>query len=268
MTCYQTRDMTIPTHNKTDAADSAGWFDSHAITHTGRVRPVNEDRFLAKPLNGVWLVADGMGGHSHGDVAASMITQAASRVGHHAVHETKVQDFRDQVFLVNQDIRKLAREHGLGVMGSTLVALLVTGQQFSVVWSGDSRLYLNRGNRMTQLSRDHTEVQQMLDNGTLDPAAAASFKRKNVILHAIGVREAPHLDLLSGELKDGDTFVLCSDGLTAHLSVLDIQDIILSQEPEAACHSLINSALERGGSDNVTVVVVNYRLAPARDGRS
>ncbi|SDP90054.1 protein phosphatase 2C domain-containing protein [Phyllobacterium sp. OV277] len=259
--------MTIPTRNKTKAKDSAGWFDSHAMSHTGRVRPVNEDRFLSKPLNGVWLVADGMGGHSHGDVAASMIVQAAGRVGHHAVHEAKVQDFHDHIFSVNQDIRNLAREHGLGVMGSTLVALLVTGQHFSVVWSGDSRLYLNRGNRMTQISKDHTEVQQMIDDGTLDPAAAASFKRKNVILHAIGVHELPHLDLLSGELKDGDTFILCSDGLTAHLSALEIQDIILSQEPETACNSLINSALERGGSDNVTVVVVNYRVAPAHDGR-
>lgn len=238
------------------------------MTHTGRVRPVNEDRFLAKPQNGVWLVADGMGGHSHGDVAASMIAQAAGRVGHHAVHEAKLQDFREQIFTVNQDIRNLTQEHGLGVMGSTLVALLVTGQQFSVVWSGDSRLYLNRGNRMTQLSRDHTQVQQMLDNGTLDPAGAASFKGKNIILHAIGVRETPHLDLISSELRDGDTFILCSDGLTAHLSALEIQDIVLSQAPEAACRSLIDGALERGGSDNVTVVVVNYRITTVLDGRS
>ncbi|QND55171.1 serine/threonine-protein phosphatase (plasmid) [Phyllobacterium sp. 628] len=260
--------MTIPTHNKSHAKDLAGWFDSHAGSHAGRVRPVNEDRFFAKPLTGVWLVADGMGGHSHGDVAASMIAQSAGRVGYHSAHAAQVQDFQAQIHMVNQDIRNLAREHGLGVMGSTLVALLVTGREFTVIWSGDSRVYLNRGNRMTQLTRDHTEVQAMIDNGTLDAEAAANFKRKNVITHAIGVRDIPHLDMVDGELRDGDTFVLCSDGLTGHLSAPDIQDIILSQEPEAACKSLIQTALERGGTDNVTVIVVQYRDAPAQSGQS
>lgn len=260
--------MAISTHNNAKAKDLTKWFDSHGATHTGRVRPINEDRFFAKPSNGIWLVADGMGGHAHGDVAASMIAQAAGRVGPHSAHADLVQDFREQMQTVNQDIRNLAREHGLGVMGSTLVGLLITDTHFSAIWAGDSRLYLNRGNRMTQVTKDHTEVQHMLDSGLLDSKQAAVSNRKNVILHAIGVRETTYLEVLSGDVKEGDTFVLCSDGLTAHLSALEIQDIILSQKPEAACQILIDTALERGGSDNVTVVVVQYCSGQVHGNRS
>ncbi|EJM97818.1 protein phosphatase 2C domain-containing protein [Phyllobacterium sp. YR531] len=240
-------------------AISGEWFNSHGATHTGRVRPVNEDRFLAKPSNGIWLVADGMGGHSHGDVAASMIVQAAGKIEKPASHLDLVGDFLGQMHGVNEDIRNLAREHGLGVMGSTVVGLLIAQDQFSAVWAGDSRLYLNRGNRMTQLTKDHSEVQQMIDNGTLDAATAASSKRKNVILHAVGVREVPYFETIDGEIRDGDIFVLCSDGLTAHLSTPDIQEIVLSHPAEPACQLLIETALQRGGTDNVTVVIVEYR---------
>ncbi|MEP7455515.1 protein phosphatase 2C domain-containing protein [Phyllobacterium sp. SB3] len=237
---------------------SGEWFNSHGATHTGRVRPVNEDRFLAKPSHGIWLVADGMGGHSHGDVAASMIVQAASKIDQQSTHAGLVDEFIGQLHGVNEDIRNLAREHGLGVMGSTIVGLLIAEGHFSAVWAGDSRLYLNRGNRMTQLTKDHSEIQQMIDNGTLDAAAAVS-KRKNVILHAVGVREVPYFETVDGEIKEGDTFILCSDGLTAHLSAPDIQDIVLSLPAAPACQLLIETALQRGGTDNVTVVIVEYR---------
>lgn len=238
---------------------SGEWFDSHGSTHTGRVRPVNEDRFLAKPSHGIWLVADGMGGHSHGDVAASMIVQAASKIDQQSTHVGLVDEFIGQLHGVNEDIRNLAREHGLGVMGSTIVGLLIAEGHFSAVWAGDSRLYLNRGNRMTQLTKDHSEIQQMIDNGTLDAATAAGSKRKNVIVHAVGVREIPYFETVDGEIKEGDTFILCSDGLTAHLSAPDIQDIVLSMPPAPACQLLIETALQRGGTDNVTVVIVEYR---------
>jgi PPM family protein phosphatase len=239
-------------------ATPENWFNSHGATHTGRVRPVNEDRFLAKPSKGIWLVADGMGGHSHGDVAASMIVQSAGKVDGSSSHMELVADFLGQMHSVNEDIRNLAREHGLGIMGSTVVGLLVAEGQYSAVWAGDSRLYLNRGNRMTQLTRDHSEIQQLIDKGALDAAAAAGSARKNVIVHAVGVREIPYFETVSGGIKDGDTFLLCSDGLTAHLSAPEIQDIILSMPPGPACQMLIETALQRGGTDNVTVVIVQY----------
>ncbi len=236
---------------------SGEWFNCHGATHTGRVRPVNEDRFLAKPSHGIWLVADGMGGHSHGDVAASMIVQAATKIERPSTHVDLVSAFIGQLHGVNEDIRNLTREHGLGVMGSTVVGLLIAEGQFSAVWAGDSRLYLNRGNRMTQLTKDHSEIQQMIDNGTYDAVEAAG--RKNVILHAVGVRELPYFETVDGEIKEGDTFILCSDGLTAHLSAPDIQGIVLSLPPAPACQLLIETALQRGGTDNVTVVIVEYR---------
>ena len=112
------------------------------------------------------------------------------------------------------------------------------------------------GGEIRQVSRDHTEVQELVDSGTVSAAEARNWPRRNVITRAVGIFDEPELDLVQGELKSGDTFVLCSDGLTGPVEDAEIHSSIASRSPQAACDALIDMALERGASDNVTVIVV------------
>lgn len=230
--------------------------DSFGGTHQGRVRPINEDRFLCRADAGVWLVADGMGGHSHGDIASSAIVQAvadATATGHRG---KTVDAFTSAIFKAHEQIKDLSRDNGGLVMGSTVAGLVMSAYGLSVIWSGDSRVYQVRDTRVKQLTTDHTEAQALLRQGAITPHEAENWPRRNVIVHAIGVDETPHVELTRGEARPGDVFVLCTDGLTNHVADEEIQILITNNTAQRACVELIRVALERGGKDNVSVVVV------------
>jgi protein phosphatase len=128
-----------------------------------------------------------------------------------------------------------------------------------VVWSGDSRVYLVRNGSITQLSRDHNEAQELVDKGVLRPEEAKTWPRRNVITRALGVHDTPELDIDHGSFVPSDAFVICSDGLTTHVDDKEILVQVSNSGAQAACDALVALALERGGTDNVTVVVIHCR---------
>jgi protein phosphatase len=158
------------------------------------------------------------------------------------------------------------------VVGTTLAALLMFEGFYAGVWSGDSRIYLIRNNQIEQVSLDHTEVQELVSEGALTADEAREWPRRNIITRAIGVYDSPELEMKSGTLEAGDIFVLCTDGLTAHVENGEILAAAGHQRPQQACDFLVAQTLDRGATDNVTVLAVQFGEAatgpkpPAPDG--
>ena len=232
-------------------------------TDVGRVRSINEDAFLSRPEAGLWVVADGMGGHAAGDFASDRIVRELFTVGMPGSGADFQARFMERLARANDAILAHARHLGVGTVGATLVALLIDGQDYACIWAGDSRIYLWREAVLTQLTKDHTEVQALLDAGTVTAEEAQTWARKNVITRAIGVTRTPDCDVVGGRIRVGDRFLLCSDGLTGHVSDAEIAAILGAHEPQAACDRLVALTLERGAKDNVTVIVLQC-LPPPR----
>jgi serine/threonine protein phosphatase PrpC len=232
-------------------------FVSTARTHTGG-RPLNEDRVLERPDVGLWAVADGMGGHMAGEVASSMVVEALGRVARFASGYAYLNDVAAQLQAVNRDM--LDGGGGgpgrPGLMGSTVVALLAHEGHYACVWAGDSRAYLLRGGRLSQITHHHSLVQELVDSGALTTEQARSHPRANVITRAIGVAEPLLLEKRHAPIEPGDIFLLCSDGLTGAMESEEIEERLLRGDLEQAADDLLGLALGRGARDNVSLVVV------------
>jgi protein phosphatase len=185
-----------------------------------------------------------------------MAVDALRRLPVAATGEGRLAALEAAVAAANRDIRAFAEREGRPVMGTTLVALLVYEAHFACVWCGDSRAYQLRGGALRQLTRDHTETQDLVDRGVLDPHEAKTWPRRGVLTRALGAMEAVELDLVSDRWAAGDMFLLCSDGLTAHCEDSDIAAALTGGDPQAACDGLVALTLQRGASDNVTVVAL------------
>lgn len=236
--------------------DSPYLFETGAASDTGRVRNHNEDSYLTAPEIGVWLVADGMGGHQAGDFASRTIAEAVATIGVPVSAPDLQARFLDRIHQAHATIRAKSAELNGATVGATLVSLLAHGQHFVCIWSGDSRAYLMRGGEYVQVSYDHTEVNELLRRGAITPEQAETWPRKNVITRAIGVHDQPMTDERLGALGAGDTFLLCSDGLTEHVADAEMAQVLAGSTAQAACENLVALTLERGARDNVTVVVI------------
>lgn len=225
-------------------------------TDVGRVRERNEDNLLSDPDNGVWVVADGMGGHDAGDVASATIVEVMGTIGRPASADDLLGRVQHRLGQAHERLKTYARRNHLPIVGAAVVVLLAYERYMACVWSGDSRLYLVRDSRIRQVNRDHTEVAELLDRGLLTPEQAERWVARNVITHAVGVYDKLELEAVYGDIRDGDIFVLCTDGLTLHVKDNEIRDAVTRDDPERAVESLLALALDRGGEDNVTVVVV------------
>lgn len=241
-------------------------FDTGAASDTGCIRDHNEDRFLPAPEMGIWMVADGMGGHEAGDVAAQIIVDQVASVRRAANAPDLQARFLDRLDRANDAIRDHAQRNGGATMGATMAALLVHDTGYAGIWCGDSRIYLIRDGAISQISRDHTEVQELLDSGAITPEQAATWPRRNVITRAVGVMPSVPVDQVYGTLRDRDTFVLCSDGLTGHLDDSEIAALTMGKPAQRACDALIAATLARGAHDNVTVLVIRCSLKTVLDG--
>lgn len=248
--------------------DALSLFDTGAATHVGKVRERNEDSYLVRPDVGIWSVADGMGGHSAGDLASSTVIQALGSIERVTSAAELLARCEESVIEANSRLKAIAHSRGGIVLGTTVAVLLVFDADYACVWSGDSRIYLVRDAEIHQVSRDHTEVQELIAEGVLNAEEAKSWPRQNVVTRAIGVRDEPELEMTNGVLQPGDVFVICSDGLTAHVDEAEILENASAAHPQQACDNLIALTLERGAVDNVTVVVVGYRLSEMRHRRS
>ncbi|CAN5127837.1 protein phosphatase 2C domain-containing protein [soil metagenome] len=238
-------------------------FESTARTHVGKVRTLNEDAFVDRPLVGLWAVADGMGGHEAGEVASGLISESLSQVDTLSSGYAFLDEVRESVMRVNRTLIARASHLAPGtVIGSTVVIMLAYGGHYACLWAGDSRAYLLRDGLFLRLSRDHSMVQELIDTGNLSQADARHYKRSNVITRAVGVHDDLVIDMNQGAIEPGDVYLLCSDGLTGMMEDFEIAKVLAQDDLEAAADSLIATTLERGAKDNVTVVIVRAAANP------
>ncbi len=233
-------------------------FDSAGLTDVGKVRALNEDRYVDRPVIGLWAVADGMGGHQAGEVASGMLAEALEAIGPPDSGYAFLDAVQDAVERVNRALVAHAAISTPGsVIGSTIVVLLAYAGHYACLWAGDSRIYLLRNGRLEQVTRDHSMVQELLDSGALARRDVKNFGKSNIITRAVGVNDRLALDLHQGPILDRDVFLLCSDGLTNFVDDAEITAILRTSPPSAAANDLIALTLSRAAKDNVTVVVVH-----------
>jgi serine/threonine protein phosphatase PrpC len=229
-------------------------------TDVGLKRKVNEDSLLAAPERSLWVVADGMGGHEAGEVASAMVVEALGRLAPSEDLDHLADEAVASLRHVNGELIDLARARDLDrTIGTTVVGLALAGESYRCFWAGDSRAYLLRDGMIRRLTRDHSLVQTLVDSGMIKPEEADRHENSNVITRAVGVSETLEVDIVSGDARPGDRFMLASDGLTR---VVDDQEIAAELErgsPADAAERLVQTVLARGAPDNVTIVVL--RLA-------
>ena len=189
------------------------WF-SASRTHVGEVRKLNEDSVLDLSEPGLWMVADGMGGHAAGDFASGAIVSGLARIPPPTSLGALLGEVRQRLQIVNRQLIVEARTRHEQVIGSTVVALLAFGGHGVVVWAGDSRAYQYRRGELTQLTRDHSQVEELVRLGLLAPEGVEGHPAANVITRAVGVADYLELDSEMFALEEDDTYLLCSDGLT------------------------------------------------------
>lgn len=235
----------------------------YAITDIGRKRELNEDYIYTSgqpigALPNLFIVADGMGGHKAGDYASMHTVDRFVEVIRELGEEHGVQDaINEAVTAANAYIYQRSRENSnLSGMGTTLVLATCISNEAIVANIGDSRLYLVN-DAMTQITRDHSLVEEMVTLGGIDREMARNHPDKNIITRAVGVKEKVAADFFEVDLTKGDKLLLCSDGLTNMLRDEEIYQIIQeNKELEQAAKALIDAANENGGRDNIAVVLV------------
>lgn len=224
-----------------------------ARTHAGLVRAANEDAVLARP--GLWVVSDGMGGHDAGDFASGAVVEALAAIPADLGPATLMHAARDAVQDAHRAIAAEAARRG-ATIGATVVILVIADAHFLCLWAGDSRLYRLRDGALEMLSLDHSVVGQMVEAGDLTWAEAETHPQANQITRAVGVGATLDLDKRRGEVRPGDRFLLCSDGLTRHADDATLTRLLAEAPIDAAAGRLLDAALAGGGSDNVSVIAV------------
>ena len=228
------------------------WF---AATDVGVVREVNEDRYLASDELGLWLVADGMGGLARGDWAASTVTDVAAAIQR---HETLRAMMGAAAAALNEANERIMIESAArsAQMGTTAVMLVVRGRDFGVVWVGDSRCYLLRDRKLHRLTRDHSQVQEMVDRGLINEAAAAVHPMRNVLTRAVGVTSPLLMDSITDTLRPDDLLLLCSDGLYGVIGEQELEATLTREPVDRAGEILIRRCHQLGAPDNITMIAV------------
>ena len=235
---------------------------SAAATHRGLVRSINEDAVLDAAPVGLWVIADGVGGADAGDRASmavietlALVPQPANAADFLATTRAALEDVNRRLLA---EARQAASARG---MASTVVCLLIADGRYFCLWAGDSRLYHWRERQLRQVTRDHTEVQSLIDGGLITAAEATRHPAANMITHAVGIEPVLRFDCVEDDLQPGDRFLLCSDGLTKVVSDAEIALVVELLAPGEAVNQLIRMALDRGAPDNVSVVAI--RVAEA-----
>ena len=237
---------------------TAGRFRSWAATHPGVKRSNNEDTYVNRPDLGLWAVADGAGGHQSGDVAASTVADALERTPVDLAAPEMLLQVRGRIAGAHEALLAEAARRGAGAMlAAAVIVLLARDDHFACLWAGDSRAYLRRGGTLTQVSSDHSLVQEMLDAGAITEDEAKDHPRGNVITRAVGAEtDALELDKITDRLEPGDRFLLCSDGLYKTLPDSELDTLLASPGEASPAELLVAAALARQATDNVTAVVV------------
>ena len=228
----------------------------HSASHTdvGRVRHINEDAFLDSEEQRLWVVADGLGGHSRGDYASSAVVEQLRAFPRQNSVLANLQDMESRLQVAHEKCRTAFRKHR---PGTTVAAMLAHGNYCFLLWAGDSRVYRLRDNELEQLTEDHSVAQEKFARGELTREEMANHHSAHVLTRSVGVQKTLRLDMRYSPVQGGDRYLLCSDGLYNPVEFDDIRAALGQGSPEQACRSLVNLALEGGGRDNITVVIVD-----------
>jgi serine/threonine-protein phosphatase Stp1 len=248
----------MPVHSVRPSAAANPW-RSAARTDTGKVRARNEDAFLDLAEQGLWVVADGMGGHQNGALASRLIVESLAELPTTGTLAQRSGLLRQSLHEVNRRLGvelTVTAERPDTLIGSTVVALLMEAERAVCIWAGDSRCYLWRASRLYQLSRDHSLLQELIDEQQLSPAQAAKHPAAHALTRAIGASEELKLDILEFDCLPGDTFLLCSDGLYQGLSSDALSAALNLPSPQMVVQRLFQQVLDGPARDNLSAVVV------------
>jgi protein phosphatase len=234
-------------------------------TNKGLMRENNEDNLIVEEFDkySLYAVADGMGGHKAGEVASSI---AIERIRSYFVEGMGMEDFRPPSFIIesvnlsNEKIREesMKNEECFG-MGTTVTMAVIDKLQ-NIIYIGnvgDSRAYLLRNNEITQITTDHTYVNELLKDGKITAEEAKTHPKRNVITRALGSEEVVHADIFEIEFHKNDILLLCTDGLTTHVSDDEMLEIIKEYGSSESVRKLIKMANDNGGTDNITIIIVD-----------
>ena len=239
----------------------------HGFTDAGNIRENNEDSFFIREFNKNFIaavVADGMGGHKGGEEASSFAgTLAISAIEENLNSFKKYSDKQKQNFLkntivkINKEVYKKSKDDpSLSGMGTTLVVCIIYNNTYYVANVGDSRFYII-SDEITQITKDHSFVNELVDMGAITMEQAKNHPNKNVITRAIGTEPSIEADVYTGEITPFDTFLICTDGLSNMVDDKTIENIVKeSSEPQIITERLVNLAKENGGTDNITAVII------------
>jgi serine/threonine protein phosphatase PrpC len=234
-------------------------WSSASLTDAGAVHSVNQDACLDLPVAGLWVVADGVGGHNEGDIASRLIVDTLSHTGGHDHLSDFVNEVEDRLQEVHKTLvnRAASRDKNM-IIGSTVAALLVVEQYGVCLWAGDSRIYRYRDGQLEQLTRDHSQVEELIEHGGLLREEAENHPHANVITRAVGAGEELFLDVELQQLCNADRYLICSDGLYKEVNEMEIAEHMKYGDCVTICRTLVALALERGAHDNVTVVAIKF----------
>lgn len=228
-----------------------------AKTHVGRVRKVNEDAVLTLAEEKIWLVSDGVGGHEAGDLASRLVVDAVALIPPGLTPAEKMPAVRAAIQRAHAAIRAESRARGGATIGATVVILLTSATHFAALWAGDSRLYRMRDGKVEMLTQDHSVVAALVEAGQMTWDEAEHHPQSNAITRAVGVGDELELDKVRGEVAAGDRFLLCSDGLSKYAGMADVARLLRNRPIEIVADELVQFALDNGGGDNISVIVVD-----------
>ncbi len=229
-------------------------WNSASRTDIGKVRRINEDALLERPELGLWVVADGMGGHDAGDVASQMIIDLLDSFLACPRLSAATEQLESRLIEVNQRLQKLSTERGGQTIGSTVATLYIHGRFALCLWTGDSRIYRFRNGNLEKLMQDHTLVEEMVQGGLLSREEASKHPQANLITRAVGAMDPLHVDMELYELEDQDVFLLCSDGLDKEVNENEVAAAIAKIPVTKLADELVELSLSRGARDNTTVI--------------
>ncbi|MEY7999566.1 Stp1/IreP family PP2C-type Ser/Thr phosphatase [Clostridium sp. Mt-5] len=238
------------------------------LSDVGKVRKLNEDFagfYKGKNLN-VYVIADGMGGHNAGEVASKIAVETT--IAYIKAKDTvdMKEDLLKAINLANERIYKLSRSNNeFGGMGTTITACLVEDMKMIVANVGDSGCYIVKYNGIVKITKDHSLVQQLVDEGSITEEEAAIHPNKNIITRALGTNLSVKVDIFEVNLEDVNRVILCTDGLSNGVSTNEMYDIIMNNNNEDACKQLIELSNLRGGRDNISVIVFEGEGKDDRD---
>lgn len=243
-------------------------FSWAASTHTGNVRTENEDAYFLGPEIGLFVVADGMGGHKGGSLASKIVTEDLPVMIENKLNALRSRSPRSVRRIFKSTIAEQSRqlciegtggEHGYTDMGATVVVLLIANARACIANLGDSRIYRLRAGKLKQMTKDHSVISELIEAGRIEPDEADGHEALGQITQHVGMDEVPEPHIKTFSLKKNDRLMLCTDGLTDMIREDEIKIMLTTEDdPETTAQKLIEKANNNGGYDNTTVVIVDY----------